>query len=263
MSGIISATDINVAGIKFDNIKKRGDGGAKGVRMTINGHPIVIQIPSARIPFGLSSFENEKTKDIKYGLELSLDDVNPKLDKFRSILGEIDEKIINYVSDNSESADWWKRKMSATVIKQAETYKSMVKPDKKGESPPRFRVKLPLYKGKPGFSVFNKGDKTPLNICDEKVDNAPINWEWAQNGMEATIICECEGLWVIGNNVYCTWRALLIKVNRESNRISGYVFMDEDGVDNSTGSIADADAEKSIEDEEEEDDEEYIEEEEN
>lgn len=226
MSGIIRACDIDVSNINFDKIKKRGDGGAKGVRMTYKGSPIVIQISNARVPFGLNCFENEKTSEKKYSLEVSLDDNDAKLGQFKTALEELDEVIISHIEQHSEA--WWSRKVSASTIKEAETYKSMVKPDKKGESPPRFRVKLPLYKNKPGFNVYMKGTKEPLEIVSSTGDSPSINWDWAQNGMEVTTLAECEGLWVIGNNVYCTWRAVQVRINRKSNRITEYAFMDDD-----------------------------------
>ena len=270
MSGIIRATEIDVSKITFDKIKKRGEIGAKGVRMTLLGKPLIIQISNTRIPFGLNNFENEKTGETKYSLELSLDESDPNIKAFKIILDEIDRKIVTHVSENSE--DWWGRKVSEQSINEAQTYKSMVKPDKKGESPPRFRVKLPFYKDTPGFSVYNKGDKVPIEICkmqdntkdtkdtkntkntkdakDAKEDTkgdtdtkgnkdtnkgdkslvktVPVmNWDWAQNGMEITTICECEGLWVVGTNVYCTWRALQIKINKASSRIADNAFLDD------------------------------------
>ena len=111
------------------------------------------------------------------------------------------------------------------VIKEA-LYGSLIRPDKKGESPPRFKFKLPMWEGKPMFDVVDK-DNNPIKIYEDVNGVTTVNWDWAQSGMEITAIVECEGLWVVNKNVYCTWRAKKIKVNKSSGR-NEFEFMDEE-----------------------------------
>jgi hypothetical protein len=224
---LIRAQNLNVSGVIHDKIKVT-NGGAKKVLMKANGGQIVMQLPRARVPFGLSCFENEKDASIKkYSLEVSLGGT-PQLEKFREVLEELDEYNVKTIAENS--VPWLKESKSALVIKEA-LYGSLIRPDKKGESPPRFKFKLPMWEGKPMFKVVDK-DNNPVKLY-EVVDGTPVvNWDWAQNGMEITAIVECEGLWVVNKNVYCTWRAAKIKVNKTSGR-NDFDFMDEeDGSDN-------------------------------
>ena len=71
---------------------------------------------------------------------------------------------------------------------------------KRGESPDRFKFKLPMWEGKPLFKVEdNEGN--PITICDTVNGETVMNWDWAQSGMEITAIVECEGLWIVNKNV--------------------------------------------------------------
>lgn len=223
---LIRAQNLDVNGVIHDKIKVT-NGGAKKVLMKANGGQIVMQLPRARVPFGLSCFENEKDASIKkYSLEVSLGGT-PQLEKFLEVLEELDDYNVKTIAENSVS--WFKESKSALVIKEA-LYGSLIRPDKKGESPPRFKFKLPMWEGKPMFKVVDKDNK-PVKLY-EMVDGSPVvNWDWAQNGMEITAIVECEGLWVVNKNVYCTWRAAKIKVNKTSSR-NDFDFMDEEDNDN-------------------------------
>lgn len=223
---VIRASDLEVSNVVHDKIKPKGKG--KFVKMNYKNGMIRIQIPNARVPFGLSIYENENDKSKKYSLEISLGG-DDKLDAFREQLEEIDQLNINTIVENSKA---WLGENKAKPVVEGAIYSSLIKPDKKGESPSRFKLKLPVWDGKPMFSVYEKGERTPMQLVAPDADGNPvINWDWAQNGMEVTIIAECEGLWVVSKNVYCTWRVASVKINKKSNRVTDYAFMDEEDTD--------------------------------
>ena len=218
---LIRAQNLDVSSVTYDKIKLT-NGGAKKVFMKSGNGKIVIQLPCARVPFGLSCFENEKDGNKKYSLEVSLGG-NPKLDKFLEVLEELDEHNVKTISENSVS--WIGQDKSPTIVKEA-LYGSLIRPDKKGESPSRFKFKLPMWEGKPMFKVEDS-EGNPINIFEMVDGNPVVNWDWAQNGMEITAITECEGLWVVNKNVYCTWRACKIKINKSSGQ-NDFQFMNEE-----------------------------------
>lgn len=227
---IIRGVELDVNAIQYSELKKRGNSpqAPKGVDMTIGGKPIVIQIPNARVPFGLNVFEDDKTGMKKYSLEISLGG-SDAIDEFKEVLGELDDQNVNTIAENSK--EWLGNKMKADTIKEAGNYGSLIRPDKKGENPPRFKAKLPVYNNKGSFVVFDKGSREPMEfVTMDDSGSYQTDWSWANNGMEVTLIAQCEGLWVINKNVYCTWKILQIKINKKSNKLVDYSFFDEDDI---------------------------------
>jgi len=222
MSSVMRASKFNVGMITHDKIKPKGKG--KMVKMTVDGGGLIcLQLPISKVPFGLSTYEDEKSGIKKYSLEVSLGG-SPELEAFHDLLADIDELNVDKIVSNAEA--WIGEKKTKAVVEGA-LYGSLMKPDKKGESPSRFKMKLPVWEGKPMFTVYGN-DKQQIKTYD-LVDGVPVlNWDWAQNGMEAKVIVECEGLWVVNKNIYCTWRAVSIKVTKKSNRITEYSFEDDD-----------------------------------
>jgi hypothetical protein len=225
-----------------------------------------VQIDRARVPFGVSVYPNPKestsTEPKKYSLEISLGG-SEKMDYFREVLDQIDDMNVVYCAANSKA--WWGKAMSAEVMKEAENYKSHVKPDTKGENPPRLKLKLPFYDNKPLFKVFNM-DKKEVNVATKNSDgNWDIDWGWARSGMEVKIIAECEGLWVINKNIYCTWKAVQIQIIDKGADIRNFAFIEDD--DDAAKSPSKPVTKpkvvttKSIEEEEDSEDVEYVEEE--
>lgn len=229
MTTIIRMQDIKANKISHDKLKKR-DSGAKSVKILYDGNPFRIQIDRARVPFGLSIYPNPKdnpnpTEPRKYSLEVSVGG-NEKLDTFCEVLRDIDDLNLRYCSENSKA--WWGKPMSVDVMREAETYKSHLKPDTKGENPPRLKLKLPLYDNRPTFKVFGP-DKKEIQLVSKLPDGTTdIDWSWARSGMELKIIAELEGLWVINKNIYCTWKVVQIMVLDKGADIRNFAFIDDE-----------------------------------
>ena len=225
---LIRAQNIEISKVSHDKLKKR-DSGAKSVRIMYDNNAFRVQIDRARVPFGVSVYPNPKetnsTEPKKYSIEISLGG-SESMDYFREVLDEIDDMNVVYCANNSKA--WWGKAMSAEVMKEAENYKSHVKPDTKGENPPRLKLKLPFYDNKPLFKVFNM-DKKEVNIATKNADGVwDIDWGWARNGMEIKVIAECEGLWVINKNIYCTWKAVQIQIIDKGADIRNFAFIEDD-----------------------------------
>lgn len=245
---IIRAVDLDVNTIQYGELKKRGSNAKapKGVDMTINNKPIILQIPNAKVPFGLNQYTDDKTSETKYSLEISLGG-SDDIEEFKAVLEELNDLNVKTIAENSK--EWLGNKMKADTIREAGNYTSLVRPDK-ADNPPRFKTKLPVYlnrdkdrklvtdcgNGRGDFVVFNKGSKDPLDIV-KRDSNGYYNtdFSWANNGMEVTLIVQCEGLWVINKNVYCTWKVLQIKINKKSSKMITYAFADSDDEDNDEG----------------------------
>ena len=46
--------------------------------------------------------------------------------------------------------------------------------------------------------------------------------------MEIKVIAECEGLWVINKNIYCTWKAVQIQIIDKGADIRNFAFIEDD-----------------------------------
>ena len=42
------------------------------------------------------------------------------------------------------------------------------------------------------------------------------------------MIAECEGLWVINKNIYCTWKAVQIQIMDKGSDIRSFAFIDDE-----------------------------------
>ncbi len=254
---LIRVQNIDISKVSHDKLKKR-DSGAKSVRIMYDNNVFRVQIDRARIPFGVSVYPNPKestsTEPKKYSLEVSLGG-SDSLNYFHQMLEEIDDMNVKYCATNSKA--WWGKAMSAEVMKEAENYKSHLKPDTKGENPSRLKLKLPFYDNRPLFKVFNM-DKKEINIATKNAEGGwDVDWGWARNGMEVKVIAECEGLWVINKNIYCTWKAVQIQVMDKGSDIRNFAFIDDE--ETTAKPITKPPTKTFVEDEEEE--EEYEEEE--
>jgi hypothetical protein len=220
---------INIDKVGHDKLKtKKYKNGqeSKQARMTYDKVEFRIQTPLAEVPFGLTKGEEldkegkpvkNSTKPIKYSLDFNV--MGPPagtvdLDEFKKAMKKLDTKTIDYIVSQSEL--WWGKKGTAENIAEY-VYSSVIKQDKKGEYPDRFKIKLPLFEGKPKFKVYDENNKIVEWVKSEEVDGKEVvtlEWEkWAQPHMKIEAIVECEGLWEVNKKVFCTFKALQIRVH--------------------------------------------------
>jgi hypothetical protein len=219
MSKPVKVTSIDLANVGHEPLKVRKND-SKNCRMTYNRAELRMQTPKAKVPFGLTTSKDDPNNPQaykKYTLEINIGGT-PELDTLKNVVTELDEMNVAFIAESSEA--WWGKKFTPDSIADL-CYGSMVKPDKKGEYPDRWKIKLPFYNGIPKFKVYDQNNKA-IHFCTmvQKVDEttgktveaAELDWSWAQQQMQIEAICECEGLWVVDRKVYCTWKALQLRV---------------------------------------------------
>jgi hypothetical protein len=142
MAPVTKFTDFSLDLINFSDVHKNKLGG-KAIYLTgKNSQKLQIQLPPTRTPFGLSPFEDKVTKKVTYTINLSLDD-----DNLKKFFVDLDNKILEYVSNNSE--DILGKKMSLEVL--TELYTPLTKDSKDSAYAPQ--VKLKVQQGRNGEFV--------------------------------------------------------------------------------------------------------------
>ena len=96
MASVTQFSDFSADCITFSDLHKNKIGGKAVYLNTKNGQKLLVQLPSTRAPFGLSSFEDAKTKQVSYSVNLSLDD-----DHMQETFKSIDDKVLEFVAENS------------------------------------------------------------------------------------------------------------------------------------------------------------------
>ncbi len=179
-----------------------------------------VRTPLATVPYGLSiAKENEgeaPRKFKKYSLDFEVVGT-PELDVFRKKIQEFDEKNIDFITSNAK--EWWGKAPSGKPwdrdMIQNLCYGSMLKktPEEKGDYPERFKLKLPFYEGIPKFTLYDENNKDVKWVTNGKEGEPPtLDWSWAQRNMRIEAIMECEALWEVNKKVYCTFKAIQVKI---------------------------------------------------
>lgn len=227
MSSVLLPSQLDVTKLHYDRLKSLKSN-AKKVPIRYEGvEEWRLQTPKSRVPFGLTENEDDTSGLKKYSLEISLGG-SDNLEKFEELLKKMDKRNIEHISRCSQ--EFFGKPMSPEIIEQADKYKSLVKPDKKGQYPSRFKVKLPFYQGVPQFEVFDQDRSQVKFYTINEQGEVDVDWSWIRKGTQLIAIIECEGLWVVGSNVYCTWKAIGVKIFRNS-RLKGYCFVEDVGDD--------------------------------
>jgi len=219
------AQDLDIDAVTFgkDRINKKG---GKNVPIQLNGDNLQIQTPvRMRVPFEVQIDENDSGMK-KYSIQLSLGG-SEGAEEFRAKLEELDVKIRGEVSARSQT--WWGKSISEEVIESADMAKPMVRQSKNGMYDPTLKIKLPIYSNGPTWEAYSSetdSEGHPKEIQFYK-DGAP-DMSFIRAGTRITALIECDGLWVIQKNVYCTWKVTQMKVYKAGARISGYAIQDDD-----------------------------------
>jgi hypothetical protein len=224
-SKIVKAADLEISEISHHPMKKKPSG-SKFVKMTYGDskNNVMIQLNNVRIPFGISVYDKDQD-NIKYSIECSLGN-DEILDNFKNKIEELNKLNITHCSKNSQ--EWWSKFINENIIEEGEIYKNVLKKDPKNENPDRIKLKLPFYKGKPNFKVYNSS-KEEIKFFSRNSDTNEydIDWNWASNGMFCNVIFEVEGLWILDKKVFCTFRVLQLLVLDTGNK-NAYAFIDDE-----------------------------------
>lgn len=249
MSKPVKVANVNVSQIHHEKLKiKKNDKTKKETkqcRINYDNNDFRVIIPKCKLPFGLTVGQDNEgeapSSYKKYSFEVNIEDP-----EFKKILEQIDEKNVNYISECSK--DWWGKPYTPDAVRD-HTYSSLIKKDKKGEYPDRFKFKLPFYNGEPKFTVFNQ-NKEKVNIYKKNSNGeVEMDWSWVQKQMHLEAVLECEGLWVVNKNVYCTWKLVQLKIYPiESNDVN---YFEDDVEQKVSDVVSESDSEEEDEDEDE------------
>jgi hypothetical protein len=266
MSKPLKPGQIDVSKIAHDKLKlKKYKNGqeSKQVRMTYDKKEFRIQTPLAKVPFGLTTGEeldNEgkpvknSIKPKKYSLDLQFD-AGTKLGEFKEAMKNVDNLNIQHIL--GQSKEWWGKQFTKDAVEDV-CYGSLIKADKKGEYPDRFKIKLPFYDGAPRFKVYNNRNEE-IQWCTLEEGKPPVlDWSWAQPYMQVEAIVECEGLWEVNKKVFCTFKAIQLRITPPEG-LPDCAFVD-DAAPASESMPKQDDVKVEDDDDEEEDDEEEEEE---
>jgi hypothetical protein len=145
-------------------------------------------------------------------------------------------------------------------------------------------MKLPFYNGEPRFKVYDQNNKKILigtsTHGDKEGDFEDNAKNWAQPGMQIEAVMELEALWEVNKNVYCTAKAVQIRVHPPASlpecafddpvsvvpstvvSVSAAKNEDDDDDDEAAAEVTEAVSKIKVEDDDEEEPEEEPEEEE-
>lgn len=206
-----------------DNVKVNKYQG-KSIYASYNGAPIRLQLPKMSLPFGVSKYSNpDSPEDVKYTLELSCKDLDPK---FLQELNALEDLAIDYVEKNSKTL--FKKQRSKDVLK--EMYKSFIKFDEvDGERSDRYppRLKVKMWTNGKDFTA-NAYDSEKVNGQYPKVKLTVDNIDdYLSKGSSCETIIQCSGVWCMDAGFGFSWSVVQMKVYKNEDILSGYAFAEE------------------------------------
>jgi hypothetical protein len=206
-------TAIDMSRITY-NVKSRKlpSGESKQVQMGYDKNELVMYIPKTKVPFGLTQDKislEDSTKMKKFSLDCNIEG-SPDIESFRTFLEKLDTNNIEKLVD--KSVELWKVKKSVQGITEG-CYNACVKQDPDKKYPPRFKIKLPFYNGVPQFKVYDTANKEIVWYNKSEKKDPELDWSWTSKGMQVEAVCGCEGMWVVNQSVYCTFKAMQLRVS--------------------------------------------------
>lgn len=218
--------------------KKGKNGGAESKQCKISYElplplgksEFIFKVPKSKVVFDITktydSGDKKSGEYKKYTVDIQLEGSDELL-QFGKFLSAFDEKNVAYITKSS--AEWWGEECDEKTVRRM-SYGTIVKktPASKGEYPDRFRFKLPFKKGRPDFKLFDENNDPIVWITEtDDLDNPELDWSWTKGGIYVESLLQCEAIWVVGTKVYCTFKALQVRVSK-SVPLPDNAFDDDD-----------------------------------
>ena len=210
--------------LTFGEIKSLTSG-AKSVDVKYDGRPLMMQVGSLDLPYGLN--EDDKFGPVKYSVNVSLRDYDtvPKVKAIFTALESMDTRVMNECVEKN-----WLRKpgMTQQILKQMKLYKPSVKfsEDENGNRkpyPPTVKVNLRKSKDGQFETAFYDTDKKQINTKDIPLKDV------IPRKTQATLLIECTGVWISSVGCGLSWKAKQMRIDSTPDLGRGYGFIDEDG----------------------------------
>jgi hypothetical protein len=199
--------------------------GAKSVDVKYDGRPLMMQVGSLDLPYGLN--EDDKFGPVKYSVNVSLRDYDsvPKVKAIFTALESMDTRVMGECVEKN-----WLRKpgMTTQILKQMKLYKPSVKfsEDENGNRkpyPPTVKVNLRKSKDGQFETAFYDSDKKQINTKDIPLKDIIVR------KTQATLLIECTGVWISSVGCGLSWKAKQMRIDSTPDLGRGYGFIDEDG----------------------------------
>ena len=246
---VLLPKDVDTRNLVY-SLPKAQDMGAKFIRVTYKGEPLVIQTPTLYVPFGISCWPNEQQATAqnqvkKFSLDLALRDMEgiPAVRELHDMLARIDEQIVDDAwSGKLQIGINTKKLISRDVIAAMQNSSiKMPREEDVGRYPPNIKIGLPVDENGawrfPTFvTVDNKlvmdgGSSAPKQFDPMEIDrtfNPGANLKAPLQGSMVTAIIQCTGVWVAGGSAFgCSWKVVQLRV-RPAMSQRGYAFRDDD-----------------------------------
>jgi len=195
--------NFSINDIKLSEIRKNQTNSGKKIFINNKSkEPVLLEFPKMKVPFGLNSYEDEKTGRISYSISLSLTD-----EKVVNFLKSIDDYIVNYVTENSEMC--LGKVMNETVIREA-LYTPIAKESKDPKYSPT--MKVTLYKNPEGS--FD-------DVYDPNGNDFDLNE--LQKGQHVAAILKLSNIWFVGTKFGVSVRLEQLLVFPQ-NKLKGFAF---------------------------------------
>ena len=193
--------------VTFSQLKKNKNGGQSVMLSQDNKKKLYLQLPFMRSPFGLSAFTDEATNKTSYSLDLSFDTDNEDAMTLSSKFTELDEIILNTVTENSK--EWLGKSYDINVIREA-LYKPLVRQGKEGY-PNTLKLKV---------QTNQTGDFIPEAYSSGR---ELIQVDQIEKGQRCMCIAEINQIWFIDNKFGVSVRLSQVLCG-ESTKLPSFAF---------------------------------------
>ena len=203
------------------------DSGAKQAYLNYDGRPLMMQVSSLSVPYGMSVFD--EAGPIKYSVDLSLkgyDSDNVKVQQIYNAFNTLDEYMIDMGVKFSKQ--WFKSELSRDIIKAFYTPSVRFSKDAEGNVkpyPPTLKIQLKQREGRFETAVYDEKKRPMTDIPLEDI---------LVKGATISSLIQCTGVWFAGSKFGLSWKAIQIKADHLPESIRGFAFRDEE---ESSGSV--------------------------
>ena len=216
---IILAKNFDNQNVSYEPVKKNALGG-NVVYLKYNGSPkLVLQTPILAAPFGLSTFTDDKSGQVKYSLDISFRGMedDPKVKEFHDKMLEFDDALISEGVKNSK--DWFGKKMSKEVVENF--YRPLVKPSKDpSKYAPTMKFKI----------LTNRDGSIAVDAYNHQKEKVLIEEALVPGGKVQGIL-ECNSVWFVNKSMFgVSWRLVQLKIQK-SDKIIGCSFLEDSDED--------------------------------
>lgn len=189
---------------KFEYSKPRiNTFGGQSVFVTLDNNKIRLQTPKCHVPQGINTFTSQLGEE-RLSLTLDLNNHTESMTLFSTFLERFDSQ--NIEKATTKSLLWFKKHLNKEITEGL--YRKQLNNN-------TMKVKLLMKKGEFDGDVFDKNNKK-------------ISINQIKPGCKVRVIAECIGMYFVPNEFGMTWKAIQIKIEENTQNISGYSFLNDD-----------------------------------